>query len=912
MNRSHVLPLRALIATVTIAVASPPAARAQAASRIPQPPSATAVPRTGNVVIDGRLDESAWLAATPITSFTQQDPEESAAPSERTEVRILYDDDALYIAARMHDRGGAKAVHGTLTRRDQLLLSASGETDKLVVSFDTYRNSVDETLFEINPRGVKGDAQNSDPTFDPVWDGVARTDSAGWTAELRIPLSQLHFPRTDRQLWGMQIVRLIARRHERDMWAFWRKSEFGGPARFGLLDGIVTGAGSRQLEAMPYVTARGTFAQAASEDPFHSNSNARYRVGGDLKLNVTSNLTLDATVNPDFGQVEVDPAVVNVSAFETTLQEKRPFFTAGSQYFIFGVPACMMCSLAPTATAFYSRRIGRSPQLLGLVQPSAAFLDAPEATSIPAALKLTGRTRGGLAVGIIDAVAQRQSARFTRPGDQSVQEQDVEPTTNYFVARLRQDIRDGRYGVGILATRADRRMDSPLERSWLRSNASYFRLDGAAHSADRTYNMWAGIGATEVNGDTAVMRRTQESSAHYFQRPGRSETRDGLFDVRYDPTRTSMRGYIGLFRAGKDAGDWQWELSNITISPAAELNDIGLLLQADRIWTNATIHRGWTRPTRWYHSASVMLGAEDSHDFEGNRQAGQVSVGADVTLPSYWSLQTRAFRRPTYDDPGLTRGGPIEKRYGYWQDISTLTTDPRRPLAWTFVYGRGFPLDNDQGGGGIASAGVTVKATPRATVGLTAEYLRDATAQQFVSSFADSTALPGFAGQRYVFGRIEQKTMSLALRVNAAFTPGLTLEMFAQPYVSSGAYTDFKEFAGTGTMAMIHYGRDAGSTLTPLPAQGGSPARYTVDPDGAGPAPSFVLADPSFTYRSLRGTAVLRWEYRPGSTLYLVWTQRREATDHIGGFDLRRDASAMFGDRPTNVVQLKATYWLGR
>ncbi|MFL5618438.1 MAG: DUF5916 domain-containing protein [Gemmatimonadaceae bacterium] len=874
-------------------------------------PSAQAARRQGIVAVDGRLDDAAWLAATPITSFVQQDPVESAPPSERTEIRILYDDDAVYLAARMYDRGVA-GVHGVLTRRDQLINSASGETDKLIVSFDTYRNNVDETLFELNPRGVKGDAQNGDVTFDPVWEGVARTDSAGWTAELRLPLSQLHYPRTERQLWGMQIVRLIARRHERDMWAFWRKSEFGGSARFGLLEGIVTTSNGRRLEAMPYVTARGTFSRIAESDPFHSNGQARYRVGGDVKMNVTSNLTLDATINPDFGQVEVDPAVVNLSAFETTLLEKRPFFTSGSQFFALGAPPCMLCVLNPGAVAFYSRRVGRSPQLLGLVAPSAAYVDAPDATPIPAALKLTGRTRKGLAIGMLDAVTHEQSARFTRIGDPAVNAQEIEPGTNYFVARLRQDIHNGRYGVGGLATRADRQLTNPLERAWLRSSATYVRLDGDAHSADRTYNLNAAFGITQVDGDTAAIRRTQESSTHYFQRPDRRESSDRLFDARYDPSRTSLRGFIGLFRAGKDAGDWHLELANITVSPGTELNDVGLLLRADNAWTNATVHRVWTRPTRWYHQASILLGAEDQRDFEGNRLAGQLNIGADLTLPSYWTLDLRGFRRPTYDDPTLTRGGPVEERYGYSQGALTLTTDQRRPLAWTFRYGRGKSIDNTQGGGTAAFAGMTLKATPQATIGLSADFLRDATSQQYVMSLADSTAPSGFAGQRYVFGRIVQKTMSLALRVNAAFTPTLTLEMFAQPYVSSGAYSDFKEFAGARTKSMIHYGVDAGSSIMALPAQTDSAPRYSIDPDGAGPAPVFILTDPSFTYRSLRGTAVLRWEYRPGSTLYVVWTQQREARNAVGTFDLARDGAALLGDRPTNIVQLKATYWLGR
>jgi len=900
------------LALVAPVLSAPSIAAAQRADTtlVSARPTAQATRRVGEVVVDGRLDDAAWNSATPITTFVQQDPDESALPSERTEVRILYDDDAIYLAARMYDRTGAHGVKGVLTRRDQLLQSASGETDKLVLTFDTYRNKVDRTLFELNPLGVKGDAQNDDPTFDPVWEGAARTDSAGWTAELRIPLSQLHFPRASRQLWGMQIERLIARRHERDMWAFWKRNDFGGPAQFGTLGGIELASERRQVEVMPYVTARGTFSRTAPADPFHANGDAQYRAGGDLKANVTSNLTLDATVNPDFGQVEVDPAVVNLSAFETTLEEKRPFFTAGSQFFSFGVPPCKLCFVGPVATAFYSRRVGRAPQLRGLVEPSASFIDAPDATTIPAALKLTGRTGGGLGVGVLDAVAHQAAAEYTSVGSAAVQSAQIEPTTNYFVARLRQDLHEGRYGVGMLVTRADRQLTTPMERDWLRRDASYLRLDGDLHTTDRGYNVYAGVGFTQVDGDTAAIRRTQESSAHYFQRPGRGES-SGLFGAAYDPTRTSLRGAVALLRAGKDAGAWQWELSNITVTPGAELNDVGLLFRADNAWTNATLRRVWSQPTSWYHSASVMVGGEDQRDFDGNRGAGQANLGADVTLPSYWTAQFRGFVRPTYDDPVLTRGGPVEERYGYSQGQLTVTSDERRPVSVLLSYAHGYPIDNNLGGGTGVTAQVTVKATPRATISLTADYLRDATAQQFIMAVPDSTIGPAFAGQRDVFGHIVQKTMSLAARVNAAFTPTLTLEMYARPYVSSGAYDDFKEFSGVRTKVMTHYGLDGGSTIVTRPASDGA-AQYTIDPDGAGRAPSFALTDPSFTYRSLRGTAVLRWEYRPGSTLYLVWTQQREATDDIASFDVRRDGQALLGDRPTNVLQLKATYWFGQ
>lgn len=875
-------------------------------------PIAHAVRRTGDIHIDGALDESAWAAATPIVDLVQQDPNEGAAPSERTEIRILYDDDALYVGARMYDRAGRTGVRAVLTRRDELLTSDSGQTDKIQLAFDTFRNNADQTVFELNPLGVKGDEQNGDPTFDPVWDGAARVDSLGWTAEFRIPFSQLHFSRDSVQTWGMQIWRLIARRNERDMWSFWRKTEFGGPASFGTLTGLTIPASRQRLEVTPYVTSRGTFSRAASADPFHSTTTMDYRAGTDLKLNLTSNLTLDATVNPDFGQVEVDPAVVNLSAFETTYDEKRPFFTSGSQYFSFGGPDCFMCFDSPPAGTFYTRRIGRTPQLTGMLGPQPSFIDAPDATTILGATKVTGRTSGGLGVGMLDAVTSGETARFVVPGETGVQREEIEPRTNYFVARLRQDLREGRTGIGMLLTRVDRQLTNPLERAWLRRDATVARIDMDQHSADRTYNVYAGFDVSDVTGDTAAIRRTQESSARYFQRPGRGETSDGLFDARYDPTRRELRGYMFYVRAGKDAGSWQWDAANFTVSPGMEINDIGRLQRADDRWSNATLRRVWSRPSRWTHNAALMIGGEDRRDFDGHRTGGQINLGADVTFPSYWTAQLRAFRRPTYDDPTLTRGGPLEKRYGFDQMQWSLTSDQRLPVVVNAVYKHGFPIDNGEGGGNGATLGVTLKPTPRASISLVADYLRDATAQQYVMALADSTAPAGFGGSRDVFGRVQQKTFSLTTRVNAAFTPTLTLEMYAQPYLSSAAYTDFKEFAGVDTRAMIHYGADAQSTISVLSAQHGRPARYTVDPDGPGRAAPFTFDDPSFSYRSLRGTAVLRWEYARGSTFYFVWTQQRAATIDDGAFDLGRSAPALFRDRPINVFQVKATYWIGR
>ncbi|HJQ21658.1 MAG TPA: DUF5916 domain-containing protein [Gemmatimonadaceae bacterium] len=867
--------------------------------------------RTGPVRIDGRVDEEAWRTAPSITDFVQQDPDEGAAPSERTDVRILYDDEALYVGARLYSTVGRSGVRAVLTRRDEILQSDSGQTDKIVVSFDTFRNRTDETTFELNPLGVKGDEQSGDPAYDPVWVGAASIDSTGWSAEFRIPFSQLHFSRDREQNWGMQIWRFVARRRERDMWAFWRKNEFGGPAHYGVLAGIQVPVERRRLEVIPYATSRATSQPPPLAGASEARSRAQVRAGGDAKLNVTSNLTLDATVNPDFGQVEVDPAVVNLTAFETILSERRPFFTSGSQYFAFGGPDCLLCFNGPGAPAFYTRRIGRAPELVSVVEGSGGTVDAPDATTILAAGKVTGRTGAGLGVGAIEAVTDRATAQVGLTGGESSR-MEVEPLSNYFVGRLRQSVRDGRVGVGVLLTRVDRDLTTPLERAWLRANATFMRFDADQHSADRAYNTWFGVGVSQVGGDTAAIRRTQESSAHYFQRPGRRLSRDGLFDVAYDPTRTHLRGFITFLRAGKDAGDWQGEFRNFVASPGAEINDLGILRRADDIWTDATLRRVWSTPASWYHAASVMFGGEDHRDFENHETGGEVNLGGDLLFPNYWMAQLQLFRRPTYDDPGLLRGGPIEKRYGYTEGHLFVTTDQRRPVVGNVMVGGGIPIDNNEGGGRTATVGMTFKPSAQAVITLSGSFVRDMTAQQYITRITDATAPAAFAGSRYVFGRVVQNTLSLPTRVNAAFTPDLTLEVYAEPFVSSGAYSDFKEFAGVDTKSMMHYGIDNGSTMSRRSPTDGGASQLDVDPDGPGPSPGFSFADPSFTYRSVRGTAVLRWEYRPGSTLFLVWTQQREGSENIGSFDVRRDVSALYRDRPTNILQLKVTYWLGR
>ncbi|MEO8576667.1 MAG: DUF5916 domain-containing protein, partial [Gemmatimonadales bacterium] len=523
-------------------------------------PVAQASRRSGSVVVDGKLDESAWASATPIGDFTQSVPNEGKAASEKTDLRILYDDGAIYIGARMFDSLGPKGVRSALARRDVIMNGSNSLTsDKIALVFDTFKNKNDRTWFELNPSGVKGDHQNGDDSYDPVWEGATNIDSLGWTAEFRIPYSQLRFSRDSAQSWGMQVWRSIDRLNEQDMWAFWRGNEYGGPAYFGTLNGIVVNSRPRQIEIVPYVTSRAKMERVSSNDPFHSNRETNFRAGGDVKLNVTSNLTLDATVNPDFGQVEVDPAVVNLSVFETTFGEKRPFFVSNSQYFSTGGFSCFFCNNVSSLSLIYTRRIGRSPQLAGLVGSRSQFVDATDATTIVGAAKVTGRTSNGFSVGLLDAVTNRETAVFRTEGSTSNQEQEIEPLSNYFIGRLRKDFRGGNTRIGTIATLVNRDLKDDDEIQRLRNRAGTLGFDLNHQWSQRAYSFNIQTAFTGIAGDTAAIRRAQQSSARYYQRPGRDESSDGLFDTDYDPTRTTLNGYGFYARLAKETGNWLWE-----------------------------------------------------------------------------------------------------------------------------------------------------------------------------------------------------------------------------------------------------------------------------------------------------------------------------------------------------------------
>ena len=728
-------------------------------------------------------------------------------------------------------------------------------------------------------------------------------DSLGWTAELRIPFSQLRFSQDPEQSWGLQIWRYVDRLNEQDMWSFRRRNEPSGPAFFGDLDGLAIPGRPRQLEVLPYVVTASRFDRAAPADPYNDNREMRFSAGADLKVLLTSNLTLNATLNPDFGQVEVDPASLNLSAFETYYDEKRPFFIAGASAFSFGGMRCMFCSNSSSLSAFYSRRIGRPPQLDGWVSDNAEYVDAPENTSILGAAKITGRTGNGYTVGC-STPSPAEEARYLGTAGAAERTQVVEPLTNYFVGRVKKEFRNASTLGGIL-TSTTRQLGDSVVSAQLRSHAEAGGIDWRHTWGGREYSWMGSALVSSVSGSPAATLLTQQSSAHYFQRPDRSVHGDGLFDARYDPTATSLRGY-GLFtRVGKDNGTLLWEAMSNVRSPGFEVNDLAFLSRADYAWFNGNIGGNWTMPTRWYRSIFTSIGGATEVNYDGDRTRAALQTFYGMELPNYWNIRLMGIHdAPAFDDR-LTRGGPVVKRTGY--DVASLevSTDARASAVWDVMVQASRGVGDDTRSLTIRP-GVALKPAANIFIQLSPSYSRNQSSEQYVTTVADPTA-SAFDGNRYVFGYITTKTVSLDTRVNWTFTPDLTLQLFAQPFIASGDYASFREFAAPRTLDKLVYGREAGTI-----SYDEASSTYRVDPDASGPARPFTFDNPDFTTSALRGTAVLRWEYRPGSTLFFVWTQQRAGDDPVGTFDFGRARTAIFRQRPLNVFQVKATYWFGR
>ncbi len=890
-----------LAAAAALLLAALPAAAQHAGPSLTRSvtPAASSAPRdirvarrTGVIHIDGRLDEAAWSAASVGTGFLQSYPTPHAPATDPTEVRVIYDDDAIYVGVRMFD-AHPDSIAAQLARRD-----ASGiYSDWVHVMIDSYHDRRNAYRFSVNPRGVKKDVleyneSSEDINWDAVWDVATTIDSLGWVAEYRIPLSQLRFgseAEGEARVWGFQVQRDIARRNERDSWSPWTPQDGGFVSRFGDMSGMVNLPTRLHGELLPYVSDRLTRAPAEAGNPFFRANDMSPSIGADFKVGLPKGLTLTGAINPDFGQVEVDPAVVNLSAFETFFPEKRPFFTEGSGTFSFGQVRTF--NNFQFQQFFYSRRIGRSPSRA----IDAPFVDAPDATTIAGAAKLTGRV-GAWSVGAIDAVATREQAAFREDATAPVQHATVEPLSNYFVGRLRRDFRGGASVLGGMLTVANRSLGDTALASLLHSRALFGGLD-FEHGWQRGTWYASGYAAGSLVGGSANrLAATQQSSTHYFQRPDASY-------LHLDPTRTSLTGFTGevaLQRTGHVFGSLGYK----TESPGFEINDLGFQGRSDYHALSSLIGVQSFTANRRFQSYSAIVYTNKAWNYGGTPIYNGIGVSTNATFRNFWTVNVGGSIGASAESDRLTRGGPLARAPGSRFLNASVGSDSRRPLS---VQAGASAGQDAYGTGHSLSPFLTLTARPTSFVLVTLgpTLSRQVVSNQFMRSVSDPTASATF-GRRYVFGELHQTTFSAETRINWTFTPTLSLQLYAQPFVSSGRYQDVKELHAAASGQFDVYGRAIGA-ITRSATTGG----YTVDPDGSGPAASFDLANPDFNIRSMRGDGVLRWEFRPGSAVYIVWQQQRSGFSPSGDFAFSHDVGAIFREPATNVFLVKFSWWMG-
>jgi len=864
-------------------------------------PSAEAVRTADRITVDGRLDEPAWMTAPPVTDLWQVDPDEGAPVTEPTEVRFLYDDDAIYVGAWLYDNDGT--IVSRMARRD----TGIPDIDLFAVHFDSYHSHRSSYRFTVAASGAIRDLAagandgltGGDRSWNPVWEVRTTVTPGGWYAEMRIPFSQLRFSRDEEQTWGLQIERKIRPSQENTLWSFTSKDQPEGRITFGHLTGLRGIKPGRPLELLPYVGGSAEYTNvplhndASFPNPFRSGSDYFGRGGLDLKYRLTSNLTLDGTVNPDFGQVEVDPAVINLTAFETRFAERRPFFVEGAEIFEFGEDA---------PEILYSRRIGRPPH--GSAPAEAAYDLTPSATTILGAAKLSGKTASGWSLAALNAVTAREQA-YWRNIHNTEDRLEVEPLTNYFAGRARRELRGGQTTFGTLVTAVHRNLSgSPLQGK-IHSSAYSGGLDFSHDFENRAWHVSGSLSPSYVSGTSESLIATQRTSSRYYQRP----------DADYlgvDSTATSLFGYSAQAALRKQAGLWRFQVSGSAHSPGYEVNDIGFLRRVDRIGTQMDFGYNETKPGTYFRNWNVTVAPRLAWNYGGDLIDASTTLSGRGQLHNFARVSGHFSYNPAKMNQRLTRGGPLTRDPPGYSGSFNYSTVNQASVTWRLgaQYGR------DRSGAWQRGTEFSLKfrAGEKLDVSIGPSFDQSRSTAQYITSLADETAIRTF-GRRYVFGDLDQNTFSINARINVTLSPQTTIEIFAEPFLSSGNYENIKELAAPSTLDFNRYGAGAG-TIVAVNGQ----RHFQIDPDGVGPANPFQVDNKDFNVRSLISNAVFRWEWRPGSTLFLVWQQSRSGRlaasdpnspyDRVGNFQLGLDASDLFGMSADNILMIKASYWL--
>lgn len=843
----------AAAAAFAVQMAQPAPADSRAATS-----TAIAVKTATAPSIDGRNLDAIWQTAPRISGFRQFSPNIDVDPTFQTEFQVSYDERNLYVFVRMYDPHPDSIMHA-LSRRD-----VRGPSDQIKIMIDSYDDKRTGFQFAVNPDGVKRDYtiindNGEDGSWNGIWDVATAIDSLGWTAEFRIPLSQLRYADRDTHTFGFGVWRDVERLNQRDSWPVYSPRRNGLASQLGRLTGITGITTARRLEVTPYVVTKNEQRNLGNAG---YERNQAITVGGDLKFGITPNVTLDATVNPDFGQVEADPAVVNLTAFETFFSERRPFFVEGTGLYQFRLNCYIVVDCNTNEGLFYSRRIGRSPALRSL------YGDATTATATPiaAAAKLTGRTRSGLSFGLLDAVTTSV---------EGLNDRVVEPRTNYAVVRAMQDLRGGETSISVIGTAVNRVLDANTE-GFLHGSAY---TTGAAfrnrfHS--RQYEFSAQVAASHVTGTEEVIWRTQRNSAHYYQQPND--------DLVLDSSRTSLSGFSGQLKFGKyGGGSTRFETSLVRTSPGFDTNDLGFLRRGDVLDWSTWAALSFQEAKGIYRWAQFNANHWQNWNTTGLRTDMAVNVNGHMGLRNNWDIHLGGTLNRLGESfcDRCTRGGPALRQSVNFAPWGGVNTDSRRKIS----AGMWFNLwrsDEGETSGRALSPYMNFRFSTRAQANVGLNYSKDNNNTQWFGNFVDRSGVT-----HYTFAHIDQKTVSMNMRFNYTVTPDLTFEFYGQPFVSTGKYSDIRETSATPDAAEYD-------------------ARFKPYTPPAGTSLAFKVTQ-------LRTNAVARWEYRPGSTIFLVWQHGRQGfANRFGEQSWRADYRDLLELHPDNTFLIKVAYWLNR
>lgn len=832
----------------------------------------------GNIPkIDGLINEPAWDVVEWDGDFTQWEPANGAPPSQETQFKIIYNDDYLFVAIRAFDSVPDEIVQ-RMSRRDGF------EGDFVEINIDSHHDFLTAYSFSATVAGVKGDERITkdgfvwDDTWNPIWYLKTSVDELGWVAEMKIPMTQLRFSDDSIQVWGLEVKRMLYREDERSLWQHVDNTEKGYVSRFGELHGLENLNPKRQFDITPYVVGSYEHYKKEEDSPFYPGSELDARIGVDAKIGLSNNITMDLTINPDFGQVEADPSEVNLSAFESYFEEQRPFFIEGRNIYEF--PLELGDGDESNNGLFYSRRVGRSPQYY----PDYDYVRMPENTKILGAAKISGKTKKGLSIGVMESVTNTEKAQVMNEG--GVEEKIiVEPMTNYFVGRLEQEMNEGNTKVGGIFTSTNRIIKNDhLQELPTNAYSGGINIDHSWN--DRKYNINFKLMGSSVNGDSASMMNLQTSSRRYYQRPD-SKT------IKLDSNRSSLSGYGGFLSFGKfTSSGWNYLGWVSWLSPGLELNDIGFMRSTDQI--GQVFWLGYTspQPVGIFRRYSFGLAQWNAWNFDGTHLYLGANLHINTRFTNYWSFGLGSNFSGTSHSVSLLRGGPIFiVPYGanYW---SHLGTDERKKIALDVFVSQFFGQDGYTRRNNIG-IDITYRPSDRLKLSIEPFYSTNNNQIQYVSTESYQ------GNDEYFLAEIDQHTFVMEFRVDYSFTPDLSLQFYGQPFVSSGMYSNYKRVINSTASLYT----DRFEIVYP-------DEENELDLNGDGLA-DVSLSDPDFKVVYFQSNMVLRWEYMPGSTVFVVWSQARDdsnfATEELP-FNFNDDVNHMFSIFPHDIFLIKISY----